>query len=469
MGKVIPSSWVITEKGELDKLFVKARLVARGDLETDNDIRTDSPTASRQAMRLFLTYAASKEWIINSIDFSNAFVQGIELDREVFMRLPPDFRKKKPGVVLKLKKCLYGLKDASRRWNIRLDGELKRLGLKVSFMDRALYLFFNEKNELAGLGVLWVDDFLYAGEQRFHDVIKELTNTFSVGKFESKSFCFTGWNLHQTKEGITLTQSKFQQQLDLEKFKELQKPKDTLNKELVSEDLQLLFRKALGSLQWLVHNSKPQFSYYATYFASVVMRATAKDCKSLYRVLNKVKDDTVTIKFSNLGDPKDWKLISLTDASFAHSVAKISVAADITLLQGKNKVNIIDWQSQKIAIPPLSSLSAESTAAMSGYNKIHNTRFLIKEITGVEGMEAVLLTDNKSLEQAVHSTSSPTDRKIFATVATIRQMEEEENIKIKWISSAKQWANPLTKFGANTDGLIKLMETGELNIDIKNI
>ena len=84
-------------------------------------------------------------------------------------------------------------------------------------------------------------------------------------------------------------------------------------------------------------------------------------------------------------------------------------------------------------------------------------------------MEAVLLTDNKSLEQAVHSTSSPTDRKIFATVATIRQMEEEENIKIKWISSAKQWANPLTKFGANLDGLVNLMETGELNIDINNM
>ena len=196
------------------------------------------------------------------------------------------------------------------------------------------------------------------------------------------------------------------------------------------------------------------------------MKATAGDCRTLFKVLNKAKDDPVTIKFSNLGAPEDWQLISLTDASFAHSVGKISVAADITLIKGRGKVNIIDWQAQKIAIPPLSSLSAESTAALSGYNKIHNTRFLIKEITGIKQMPATLLTDNKSLEQAVHSSSSPTDRKIFATVATIRQMEEEENIKIKWISSAKQWANPLTKYGANTDGLIKLMQTGELDIDI---
>ena len=82
-------------------------------------------------------------------------------------------------------------------------------------------------------------------------------------------------------------------------------------------------------------------------------------------------------------------------------------------------------------------------------------------------MPAMLLTDNKSLEQAVHSTSVPSDRKIFATVATIRKMEEEDNIKIKWIPSAKQWANPLTKFGASSEGLVKLMQTGDFDIPIK--
>ena len=463
--RIIPSSWVITEKGDVNELFVKARLVARGDLEPDNGIRTDSPTASRQAMRIFLSYAASSNWIINAIDFSNAFVQGVPLDREVFMRLPPDYRKKKPGVVLKLKKCLYGLRDASRRWNLRLDSELKKLGMKVSYMDRSLYLYFDKHGNLAGIGLLWVDDLVYAGTSEFHDIIRKLSATFTVGKFESQKFCFTGWNLQQDKDGITLTQSKFQQQMDVERFQDLKKPQGYDNHEEVNDELQQLFRKGLGVLQWLSHNSKPHLGFYATYFASVVMKATSKDCKMLYKILDKAKSDNTIIRFSNLGNPKDWKLVTLTDASFAHSVSKISVSADITMLMGKGKVNIIDWQAQKISIPPLSSLSAESTAALAGYNKIHNCRFLIKEITGVKKMPAIIMTDNKSLEQAVHSTSVPQDRKIFATIATIRQMNEEENIQIKWIPSTKQWANPLTKIGANSDGLIHLMKTGDLDIE----
>jgi hypothetical protein len=44
-------------------------------------------------------------------------------------------------------------------------------------------------------------------------------------------------------------------------------------------------------------------------------------------------------------------------------------------------------------------------------------------------------------------------------------MNEEENIQIKWIPSTKQWANPLTKIGANSDGLIHLMKTGDLDIE----
>ena len=71
---------VITEKeGE-----VKARFLARG-FEEKNLKQRDSPTASKGAMRILLTIAASKQWVIKTTDIKSAFLQGKELNRNVYL------------------------------------------------------------------------------------------------------------------------------------------------------------------------------------------------------------------------------------------------------------------------------------------------------------------------------------------------------------------------------------------------
>jgi len=57
-----------------------------------------------------LALAANQGFKIRAVDISAAYLQGRELDREVYVRPPPEF--KKPGVVWKLLKGLYGLKVA---------------------------------------------------------------------------------------------------------------------------------------------------------------------------------------------------------------------------------------------------------------------------------------------------------------------------------------------------------------------
>ena len=73
--RMIPSSWVIVEKGTQGNIRTKARLVARGDKELDAaEIRSDSPTGSKIGLRLLLTLCASNNWKCKSIDFKNAFL-----------------------------------------------------------------------------------------------------------------------------------------------------------------------------------------------------------------------------------------------------------------------------------------------------------------------------------------------------------------------------------------------------------
>ena len=74
----VSCKWVFTEKFVNEKKVVKAHLVARGFEEDSSDLRTDSPTCSKQSMSLVFLTAASNKWEIKSLDIKAAFYRGIK-------------------------------------------------------------------------------------------------------------------------------------------------------------------------------------------------------------------------------------------------------------------------------------------------------------------------------------------------------------------------------------------------------
>ena len=58
----------------------KARLVARGFEEQKNDTSmNDSPTCSKEVLRVSLTVFLSQSWRLNSIDIKSVFLHGKEI------------------------------------------------------------------------------------------------------------------------------------------------------------------------------------------------------------------------------------------------------------------------------------------------------------------------------------------------------------------------------------------------------
>jgi len=110
----------------------KARLVAKGYVQkhgVDFD-EVFAPVARLDTIRLLLALAANRGWQVHHLDVKSAFLNG-ELEEEVYVSQPEGYvQKGKEKMVLKLSKALYGLRQAPRAWNIRLDKSLKKLGFR---------------------------------------------------------------------------------------------------------------------------------------------------------------------------------------------------------------------------------------------------------------------------------------------------------------------------------------------------
>ena len=76
-GKVIHSTWFISEKWIMGHKKTKARLVAKGFQEEKcTGISSDSPTCPKISLRLILCIASSSQWMVRVLDITSAFLQG---------------------------------------------------------------------------------------------------------------------------------------------------------------------------------------------------------------------------------------------------------------------------------------------------------------------------------------------------------------------------------------------------------
>ena len=66
----------LKREGEEHQIQFKSRLVERGDQETTQGIRTDSPTADLEAVNLVISWASSMKFRVATFDITNAYFHG---------------------------------------------------------------------------------------------------------------------------------------------------------------------------------------------------------------------------------------------------------------------------------------------------------------------------------------------------------------------------------------------------------
>ena len=108
----------------------KAHLVARGFVQREGiDFEEVFALVARmESVCLLLALVAAKDWRVHHLDVKSAFLND-ERAETVFVRQPPGFAVKgEEHRVLRLRKALYGLRQAPRAWNAKLDATLGELG-----------------------------------------------------------------------------------------------------------------------------------------------------------------------------------------------------------------------------------------------------------------------------------------------------------------------------------------------------
>jgi Reverse transcriptase (RNA-dependent DNA polymerase) len=295
--KAIGSKWVFKTKLDANGNVVrrKARAVAKGFSQkfgVDYD-EVFAPVARSATFRIFLSFAGKRNLSVIQYDIVTAFLNGT-IEEEIYMLPLPGFERA-DKMVYRLKKSLYGLKQAARAWNKALHESLTRHGCKRDQTDHCLYSL-TSGGDIVHL-LIHVDDVLAATSNA--KLLDELMT--KVGKdFELKCLgeakCYLGIDLHRDNDGnFLISQPAYIQKIidnaGMTYAKPSKFPLDTGyykfdGKELATNEE---FRMIIGSLLYLSTNTRPDIAASVSILSKRIKDPQDTDLNEAKRIIRYLK------------------------------------------------------------------------------------------------------------------------------------------------------------------------------------
>jgi hypothetical protein len=483
--KVIKGRWVFKIKRNPDHSIdrYKARYVAKGFLQEFgvNYHDTWAPTAHLATVRLLFARAVIEDMEVRHIDIKCAFLNG-DLDECVYLEQPPHVSDG-TSRVWKLKKAIYGLKQAGRQWHHKLSESMEANNYTRSQYDPALFIHNNNSRHAL---LMWVDDLFILGTKQANDTtIQQILSDFEgrdLGEarhllgmeifrdWESRTIQLSQRHMIEEKlEQFGLTQSATATtplmpnqavQRNPHNVRGKKIDEDTHNVHQQQQDSQPLdkalhdrYMSIVGSLQYIAIVTRPDIAFAASALARYMSNPTRfllKCAERTLRYLGKTKNLSLTYCGTDKASEQTL-VLGYSDADYAGcmSTAK-STSGMLITYQGLP----IYWRSKRQPIVTISTAEAELVALTDTALQVQWLQMLLSENFKFNTTNKLLCDNRATTRIAEDPICSQKTRHIEVRFKKVQEYVEGKKTKVEWIPTDLQHADVFTKSLPN----IKLQE-----------
>ena len=307
---------------------VKSRLVARGDQQTQyiDYGEVFAPTVAVSCVRLLAAFACEQDLEIFHLDIEQAFVNSeMEDGHDVYMRLPKGCGAMS-GMVVKLAKSLYGLKQAARQWHAHLKRCLLVLGFEQCLADACVFRLMEDGLVVLTV-VVHVDDVFSVGKkeryEKFCSDLGKMVPVKDLGPLEWYSGCF--YERDRDLGRLTISQENHALELAAEYGVEWGKCVPLAASvaaklgefDVDEEDVLRPFRELIGALMWLAMMTRPDIANAVRAIARYCAHPKLRHWEAARDVLGYVKrTSSMGITFQR-GCKMGVSMQGFADASYA--------------------------------------------------------------------------------------------------------------------------------------------------------
>ena len=456
--KVVKSKWVLrvktNAKGEIEKY--KARVVAKGysQVEGVDYDQTFSPTVRFESIRQMVALGASKGMHMHQMDVTTAFLYA-PLKEEVYMEQPEGtVLPGSEGKVMRLLKCLYGLKQSPRQWNILIDTVLKQLGFSRLKSDFGIYM--KGEGETAVYIALYVDDLFLVGRglKEIQGVKDGLCSEFKMKDLGEAKFLLGIEIRRQNNGDVFLVQERYAQDVvarfNMEGCKSVSTPLDLgchldISQQPITDEekakmIDVPYRSAIGSLMYLATCTRPDLAAAVSELSKFNQNPGAAHWEGVKRVLRYLSGTMGEgLLYKRGAQVEVW---GYSDSGHAGDKETSRGRTGYVFLSAGAAIS---WRSSMMKVVTHSSCESEYV----GLSEAGNEAVYLNQLQGemeIGKMNVLLLGDNESsLKLAMNPVFHQRSKHIRIKYHSLRDRVEEGLIELCKVDTGLNAADMMTK------------------------
>ncbi|KAE9286766.1 hypothetical protein PR003_g26230 [Phytophthora rubi] len=359
------------------------------------------------------------------------------------------------GRVCRLLKGLYDLKQASRIWNNTLHEHLIAVGFKKCAFDAGVYWKAGEYNKI--FLTVYVDDILIAADSRdIAIVVKALGEKFKLKNLGRVKHLLGMEINYQPGNMLCLSQTSYVERM-LEKFG-LAEAKPVRSPQMHNEgtlpvekdprrinDPDLPFREIAGSLQYLVHCTRPDLANVVRTLGRYGGSYTKENFRQAQRVMQYLRSTTtlgLVYRYSDVGSG-GVTIDAFADTDHAGCPETSKSVSGWTL---RLNANVWHWQSKKQGSVTDDTCAAELIAGHKCTKEIKWAQKLLKELGVNQEVQATLFCDNQStIKEVANNGNSQNQKHLANETRSIAEWVDRGRLQLEYVPTTENIADIFTK------------------------